>query len=62
MEIPETACIRQNLIELQKRVFVVETRATQRWNRKGPYFQVLITIKYVHTTGTSHEHRWHMQN
>ena len=50
------------LFEPEKRVVVVETRATRRWNRKDTYFQVLITIKYVHTTGISRAHRWHTHN
>ena len=50
------------IIEPQKRVFVVETRATRRWNRQGSYFPVLRNIKYVHTKGTSRAHSWHTQN
>ena len=47
-------------IEPQKRVFVVERRATRRWNRLGPYFWVMSTLKYVHTSGTSHAHIRHI--
>ena len=45
--------------ELQGRVFVVERRATRRWNRLGPYFWLMSTPKYVHTSGTSYAHIRH---
>ena len=49
-------------VEPQKRVFVVERRATRRWKALGPYFRVMSTLKYVHTPGTSYAHIRHMQN
>ena len=40
-------------VEPQERVFVVGRRATRRWKALGPYFRVLTTHNYVHTSGTS---------
>ena len=45
--------------ELQRRVFVVGRLATRRWNRLGPYFWLMSTPKYVHTSGTSYAHIRH---
>ena len=43
-------------IEVQKRGFAVQRRATRHWNRLGPYFRVMRPPKYAHTPGTKLQH------
>ena len=45
--------------DLQKRVFVVEGRATRRWKALMPYLKMNLSKKYVHTSGTLYAHMWH---
>ena len=46
-------------IEVQKRGFAVQRRATRHWNRLDPYFKVMRTPKHAHTPGTVFAHMWH---
>ena len=48
-------------IELQQRVCVVKRRATRRWKALMPYFKMVVSKKYVHTTGTLYAHIRHSE-